>query len=46
MTIGGTRVAAGLAVSTVGAGGPALVFVHGFACDATDWRAQVTSFAT
>ena len=46
MTIGGTRVAAGLAVSTVGAGGPALVFVHGFACAATDWRAQVTSFAT
>jgi pimeloyl-ACP methyl ester carboxylesterase len=45
MTIGGTRVAAGLAVSTVGAGGPALVFVHGFACAATDWRAQVTSFA-
>lgn len=25
--------------------GPPLVFVHGFACDRTDWRAQVDSFA-
>jgi len=45
MAVGGTEVAAGLAVSTVGTGSPALVFVHGFACDATDWCAQVTSFA-
>lgn len=45
MAGGGTEVAAGLAVSTVGTGSPALVFVHGFACDATDWCAQVTSFA-
>jgi pimeloyl-ACP methyl ester carboxylesterase len=45
MAVDGMEVAVGLAVSTVGTGSPALVFVHGFACDATDWRAQVTSFA-
>lgn len=29
-----------------GAGGPPVVFVHGFACDATDWQAQVDSLVT
>ncbi len=28
---------------TTGAGNPPLVFVHGFACDGTDWRAQVAA---
>ena len=28
-----------------GAGGPPLVFVHGLACDGSDWRAQVDAFA-
>ncbi|AKK26094.1 alpha/beta fold hydrolase [Mycobacterium sp. EPa45] len=28
-----------------GAGRPPLVFVHGFACDGTDWRAQLDSLA-
>ena len=32
-------------VSSVGSGGPALFFVHGFACDSSDWRAQVQRFA-
>ena len=32
-------------VSSIGTGGPALFFVHGFACDSTDWRAQVERFA-
>lgn len=32
-------------VSSIGAGGPALFFVHGFACDSTDWLAQVQRFA-
>ncbi|SBS78769.1 hypothetical protein MHPYR_600023 [uncultured Mycobacterium sp.] len=26
---------------TTGVGAPPLVFVHGWACDGTDWRAQV-----
>ncbi|GAT07526.1 alpha/beta hydrolase [Mycolicibacterium novocastrense] len=29
-----------------GSGGPPLVFVHGLACDATDWQAQVDWFRT
>ncbi len=29
-----------------GAGAPPLVFVHGFACDGTDWHAQVDSLAS
>ncbi len=29
----------------VGAGSPPLFFVHGFACDGTDWRAQAGVFA-
>lgn len=29
-----------------GSGDPALVFVHGLACDGTDWAAQVTSLAS
>lgn len=32
--------------STTGSGGPPLFFVHGFACDATDWAAQRDVFAT
>ncbi|MEO3756831.1 alpha/beta hydrolase [Mycobacterium sp. B14F4] len=33
-------------MSRAGTGGPPLVFVHGLACDATNWQAQVGSFAT
>ena len=29
-----------------GTGGPPIVFVHGFACDPTDWSAQTSSFGT
>jgi len=29
-----------------GSGGPSLVFVHGLACDGSDWAAQVDTFAT
>jgi len=29
-----------------GSGGPPLVFVHGLACDGSDWAAQVAAFAT
>jgi pimeloyl-ACP methyl ester carboxylesterase len=29
-----------------GTGGPPLFFVHGFACDRTDWHAQVDSLET
>lgn len=32
---------AGLRVDSSGSGTPAVVFVHGFACDATDWADQV-----
>lgn len=32
-------------VTRAGSGGPPLFFVHGLACDATDWRAQVDAFA-
>jgi pimeloyl-ACP methyl ester carboxylesterase len=32
-------------VTRAGSGGPPLFFVHGLACDGTDWRAQVHSFA-
>ena len=28
-----------------GRGAPALVFVHGFSCDRTDWSAQVARFS-
>ena len=31
-------------VTRAGSGGPPLFFVHGLACDATDWRAQVDAF--
>ncbi|KUI21558.1 alpha/beta hydrolase [Mycobacterium sp. GA-1285] len=31
-------------VTRTGSGGPPLVFVHGLACDATDWQAQVDWF--
>jgi pimeloyl-ACP methyl ester carboxylesterase len=31
---------AGMHVTVAGEGSPALVFVHGFACDSTDWTAQ------
>jgi pimeloyl-ACP methyl ester carboxylesterase len=33
-------------MTRAGVGGPPLVFVHGFACDATDWRAQLDSLET
>jgi pimeloyl-ACP methyl ester carboxylesterase len=33
-------------ITRAGSGGPPLVFVHGLACDATDWRAQLDSFET
>jgi len=33
-------------VTKAGTGGPPLVFVHGFACDGTDWDAQVASLET
>ena len=32
-------------VTRAGSGGPPLLFVHGLACDATDWRAQVDAFS-
>ena len=32
---------AGMHVTVAGTGLPALVFVHGFACDSTDWAAQM-----
>lgn len=34
-----------MGIIRAGSGNPPLVFVHGFACDGTDWRAQVESFA-
>ena len=33
-------------MTRAGTGGPPLVFVHGFACDGTDWQAQVDSLET
>jgi pimeloyl-ACP methyl ester carboxylesterase len=33
-------------MTRAGTGGPPLVFVHGLACDATDWHAQVDSLET
>ncbi|KUH96759.1 alpha/beta hydrolase [Mycolicibacterium acapulense] len=33
-------------VTRTGSGGPPLVFVHGLACDGTDWQAQVDWFET
>jgi len=33
-------------ITRAGTGGPPLVFVHGLACDGTDWHAQVDSLAT
>jgi pimeloyl-ACP methyl ester carboxylesterase len=32
-------------VTRAGSGGPPLFFVHGLACDATDWRAQLDAFS-
>lgn len=32
-------------MARVGTGGPPLFFVHGLACDGTDWRAQVDSLS-
>lgn len=34
-----------LACTRAGAGGTPIVFVHGFACDRSDWRAQLEYFA-
>jgi pimeloyl-ACP methyl ester carboxylesterase len=31
-------------MTRAGSGGPPMVFVHGLACDATDWQAQVDWF--
>lgn len=36
----------GMHVNVSGHGSPALVFVHGFACDANDWAAQTTALAS
>jgi pimeloyl-ACP methyl ester carboxylesterase len=36
---------AGMHVNVAGTGQPAVVFVHGFACDSTDWTAQLDSLA-
>jgi pimeloyl-ACP methyl ester carboxylesterase len=36
----------GAHVTIAGSGSPALVFVHGYACDATDWAAQRTDLAS
>jgi pimeloyl-ACP methyl ester carboxylesterase len=33
-------------VTRAGSGNPPLFFVHGLACDATDWRAQLDAFST
>jgi pimeloyl-ACP methyl ester carboxylesterase len=33
-------------VNVAGVGTPAIVFVHGFACDSTDWAAQFESLAS
>ncbi|MEI6252125.1 MAG: alpha/beta fold hydrolase [Mycobacteriaceae bacterium] len=33
-------------MTKAGTGDPPLVFVHGFACDGTDWQAQVDALAT
>src|ERR1700716_4294742 len=32
-------------VQTSGSGSPTLIFVHGFACDLSDWAAQVRALA-
>jgi len=37
---------AGMHVNVAGTGQPALVFVHGFACDSTDWAAQLDSLGS
>lgn len=34
-----------LACTRAGSGGTPIVFVHGFACDRSDWRAQIEHFA-
>jgi pimeloyl-ACP methyl ester carboxylesterase len=34
-----------LACTRAGSGGTPIVFVHGFACDRSDWRAQMEHFA-
>jgi pimeloyl-ACP methyl ester carboxylesterase len=36
---------AGMHVNVAGTGLPAVVFVHGFACDSTDWAAQLDGLA-
>jgi pimeloyl-ACP methyl ester carboxylesterase len=37
---------AGMHVNVAGAGAPAVVFVHGFACDSADWAAQFEGLAS
>ena len=45
MAVDDAQVAAGMRITLTGAGSPPLFFVHGFACDGTDWRAQAVVFA-
>jgi len=45
MAVDGAQVAAGMRITLTGAGSPPLFFVHGFACDGTDWRGQAVVFA-
>jgi pimeloyl-ACP methyl ester carboxylesterase len=45
VTAGTIGVMTRMFTTTAGAGAPALVFVHGFACDHTDWKAQLDAFA-
>lgn len=45
MAVDGARVVAGMRITRTGSGGPPLFFVHGLACDATDWRTQAGALA-
>ena len=45
MAVDDAQVAAGMRITLTGAGSPPLFFVHGFACDGTDWHAQAEVFA-
>jgi pimeloyl-ACP methyl ester carboxylesterase len=44
MAVDGTA-AAKMRITVAGTGRPLLFFVHGFACDGTDWGAQTAAFA-
>ena len=43
--LAGARAAGGMRVTSTGSGGQPLFFVHGFACDGSDWRAQADVLA-